>query len=135
MVRRPPRSTRTDTLFPYTTLFRSDAGADAEWLAARVEEVAAEVEMLAVQAGGEAGVVLDAVGARQHVDHLGLLDRLAAVEDIQPRQLAVARALEDLRLVQHADPGGAGPAVTHRKTARAEQREKGCQEVEITGVA
>src|SRR3546814_8750477 len=23
MVRRPPRSTRTDTLFPYTTLFRS----------------------------------------------------------------------------------------------------------------
>src|SRR3546814_16100993 len=27
MIRRPPRSTRTDTLFPYTTLFRSlDAG-------------------------------------------------------------------------------------------------------------
>src|SRR3546814_4369988 len=28
MIRRPPRSTRTDTLFPYTTLFRS--GGDAE---------------------------------------------------------------------------------------------------------
>src|SRR3546814_17395141 len=26
MIRRPPRSTRTDTLFPYTTLFRSDGG-------------------------------------------------------------------------------------------------------------
>src|SRR3546814_8796328 len=26
MIRRPPRSTRTDTLFPYTTLFRSLAG-------------------------------------------------------------------------------------------------------------
>src|SRR3546814_4146044 len=26
MIRRPPRSTRTDTLFPYTTLFRSCAG-------------------------------------------------------------------------------------------------------------
>src|SRR3546814_4326297 len=26
MIRRPPRSTRTDTLFPYTTLFRSRAG-------------------------------------------------------------------------------------------------------------
>src|SRR3546814_2609767 len=25
MIRRPPRSTRTDTLFPYTTLFRSCA--------------------------------------------------------------------------------------------------------------
>src|SRR3546814_6190302 len=27
MIRRPPRSTRTDTLFPYTTLFRSQADA------------------------------------------------------------------------------------------------------------
>src|SRR3546814_9795845 len=27
MIRRPPRSTRTDTLFPYTTLCRSAAGA------------------------------------------------------------------------------------------------------------
>src|SRR3546814_11178251 len=26
MIRRPPRSTRTDTLFPYTTLFRSTSG-------------------------------------------------------------------------------------------------------------
>src|SRR3546814_16666894 len=34
MIRRPPRSTRTDTLFPYTTLFRSeneDALAQAGW--------------------------------------------------------------------------------------------------------
>src|SRR3546814_2766145 len=32
MIRRPPRSTRTDTLFPYTTLFRSgiEAGVDRE---------------------------------------------------------------------------------------------------------
>src|SRR3546814_17963240 len=28
MIRRPPRSTRTDTLFPYTTLFRSYDGLD-----------------------------------------------------------------------------------------------------------
>src|SRR3546814_16002557 len=27
MIRRPPRSTRTDTLFPYTTLFRSNCSA------------------------------------------------------------------------------------------------------------
>src|SRR3546814_5234750 len=42
MIRRPPRSTRTDTLFPYTTLFRSrtpvhadrhlpDLAGDAHW--------------------------------------------------------------------------------------------------------
>src|SRR3546814_1015659 len=29
MIRRPPRSTRTDTLFPYTTLFRSRCGTHA----------------------------------------------------------------------------------------------------------
>src|SRR3546814_12839522 len=29
MIRRPPRSTRTDTLFPYTTLFRSGNDANA----------------------------------------------------------------------------------------------------------
>src|SRR3546814_13331540 len=28
MIRRPPRSTRTDTLFPYTTLFRSTTNAN-----------------------------------------------------------------------------------------------------------
>src|SRR3546814_16349374 len=31
MSRRPPRSTRTDTLFPYTTLFRSRRGFDPSW--------------------------------------------------------------------------------------------------------
>src|SRR3546814_995677 len=30
MIRRPPRSTRTDTLFPYTTLFRSDRDSGRE---------------------------------------------------------------------------------------------------------
>src|SRR3546814_13385353 len=31
MIRRPPRSTRTDTLFPYTTLFRSKQGSLHAW--------------------------------------------------------------------------------------------------------
>src|SRR3546814_14392665 len=30
MIRRPPRSTRTDTLFPYTTLFRSERRSGAQ---------------------------------------------------------------------------------------------------------
>src|SRR3546814_14081217 len=33
MIRRPPRSTRTDTLFPYTTLFRSRNGRSVSELA------------------------------------------------------------------------------------------------------
>src|SRR3546814_9952297 len=37
MIRRPPRSTRTDTLFPYTTLFRSQADLDRPADEIRVE--------------------------------------------------------------------------------------------------
>src|SRR3546814_4235166 len=32
MIRRPPRSTRTDTLFPYTTLFRSTTSSMLAWI-------------------------------------------------------------------------------------------------------
>src|SRR3546814_11805583 len=39
MIRRPPRSTRTDTLFPYTTLFRSGLGDVGERLAVVAEQV------------------------------------------------------------------------------------------------
>src|SRR3546814_10348461 len=35
MIRRPPRSTRTDTLFPYTTLFRSPAKSSADGISRR----------------------------------------------------------------------------------------------------
>src|SRR3546814_9783242 len=35
MIRRPPRSTRTDTLLPYTTLFRSLAGTTTNIVTAR----------------------------------------------------------------------------------------------------
>src|SRR3546814_8216863 len=35
MIRRPPRSTRTDTLFPYTTLFRAQQGVDGAEAALR----------------------------------------------------------------------------------------------------
>src|SRR3546814_1646384 len=39
MIRRPPRSTRTDTLFPYTTLFRTHLGSRSRrggWIRARI---------------------------------------------------------------------------------------------------
>src|SRR3546814_7713683 len=51
MRRRPPRSTRTDTLFPYTTLFRSEAERhhDRESLRGRLQafELAAPFEVIA----------------------------------------------------------------------------------------
>src|SRR3546814_20345246 len=39
MLRRPPRSTRTDTLFPYTTLFRSEPDLPKRLLAREVSEL------------------------------------------------------------------------------------------------
>src|SRR3546814_13355263 len=45
MIRRPPRSTRTDTLFPYTTLFRSpDPSGSGQGLCARRFEVTPVVD-------------------------------------------------------------------------------------------
>src|SRR3546814_21157261 len=38
MIRRPPRSTRTDTLVPYTTLFRSAVAAAGHLAEARAEQ-------------------------------------------------------------------------------------------------
>src|SRR3546814_1959009 len=60
MIRRPPRSTRTDTLFPYTTLFRSIVSAiarcccfpaqhlrlQAAWAEYRSEEHTSELQSL-----------------------------------------------------------------------------------------
>src|SRR3546814_12727006 len=52
MIRRPPRSTRTDTLFPYTTLFRSrpappDRNDDPRWRRRRVRRARVEPITLA----------------------------------------------------------------------------------------
>src|SRR3546814_7581745 len=45
MVRRPPRSTRTDTLFPYTTLFRSPQRKRRETAKTGVERAAAKRQL------------------------------------------------------------------------------------------
>src|SRR3546814_16709444 len=51
MIRRPPRSTRTDTLFPYTTLFRSDIPATEAWFRAH-----GDVDILHNNAGVVSGL-------------------------------------------------------------------------------
>src|SRR3546814_545655 len=82
MIRRPPRSTRTDTLFPYTTLFRSVV-ADRLGAAAQAggeEALGHRVEGRVVFRTGEAVAFV----GEQHVGHrdaLGLhrLDDLVAL--------------------------------------------------------
>src|SRR3546814_20885651 len=64
MIRRPPRSTRTDTLFPYTTLFRSyDAMLDDITRACALQEVPTGV-VTAEYAAGQFEINLE------HVDDL-----------------------------------------------------------------
>src|SRR3546814_12186934 len=81
MLRRPPRSTRTDTLFPYTTLFRSEAVADAVEAAARQADL-----------GMFVGDVADRVGERaQRRVHPRLVvrrDRRRGVADARRQTVA-----------------------------------------------
>src|SRR3546814_17721037 len=64
MIRRPPRSTRTDTLFPYTTLFRSHASRFAlPGLARRRNETAQRFKLPSHGFGD----ILPGLGARHRV--------------------------------------------------------------------
>src|SRR3546814_10185218 len=70
MIRRPPRSTRTDTLFPYTTLFRS-AGGDHQF--------ALQVALLLCQLGGFLGEAALAVAAFRSEEHTSELQSLMRI--------------------------------------------------------
>src|SRR3546814_8130603 len=58
MIRRPPRSTRTDTLFPYTTLFRSPVLLNGEYKAMRrlMGDSACEIDCTFRHAEGESAL-------------------------------------------------------------------------------
>src|SRR3546814_10078783 len=73
MIRRPPRSTRTDTLFPYTTLFRSHT---ADLAAADVRHVPVDRSALAA---GVAVLGLSGVLGRseEHTSELQSLMRIS----------------------------------------------------------
>src|SRR3546814_15501841 len=59
MIRRPPRSTRTDTLFPYTTLFRSRRHQHARRADAALRSAVVAEGLLQAPAIGIAGQPLD----------------------------------------------------------------------------
>src|SRR3546814_20850384 len=61
MIRRPPRSTRTDTLFPYTTLFRSNGARSVRMVKGRVRLAVARQEVpLHIEAGQGRAMANDA---------------------------------------------------------------------------
>src|SRR3546814_16689982 len=81
MIRRPPRSTRTDTLFPYTTLFRSRMAVAQP----RAGQAAADAAALLADGAAEAGAAADprvclAPPCRQR--HFELRTQLAAARQL-----------------------------------------------------
>src|SRR3546814_4804494 len=91
MLRRPPKSTRTDTLFPYTTLFRSldqrlhradpDHGRARRHLAAPGAPAAADVQTAAAATGAnrmtEPGTPIVEMRSEEHTSELQSLMRIS----------------------------------------------------------
>src|SRR3546814_20791026 len=87
MIRRPPRSTRTDTLFPYTTLFRSQPS-DVD-----VDRAGPAVVLVAPAPGQQrlAGEDLARVAGQELEElvlHVGEVDRLAGNRRLGGLQVA-----------------------------------------------
>src|SRR3546814_19500001 len=119
MIRRPPRSTRTDTLFPYTTLFRSTNGVTipAGTELARVDGARFLVTADATVAAGTAALAVEAeeAGPDGHTEAARQLTFISPIAGIQ----AAATADED------GPTGGAGadsdadlPASLHQPLLR-----------------
>src|SRR3546814_1397474 len=78
MIRRPPRSTRTDTLFPYTTLFRShDAVADGHAGGAAQAHVLADLGDHAGQLVGHGVAAAGEARSEEHTSELQSLMRIS----------------------------------------------------------
>src|SRR3546814_10309234 len=106
MIRRPPRSTRTDTLFPYTTLFRSELDA-VDLAGMRREHVDADVHrrqvIIEAPVAGERRVEHPA----QPMDQHGLLHQIGRAHVRTPVTNAhlVCRLLLDTKetTTEHTD--------------------------------
>src|SRR3546814_12156981 len=100
MIRRPPRSTRTNTLFPYTTLFRSPAHRRI-----LLHRILIDVHI------GERLVPADVDGAK---DHRPIARRVeyVAIEALLPLALRQRRGDQELKLgAEQSDAARAGQEI------------------------
>src|SRR3546814_18922548 len=115
MIRRPPRSTRTDTLFPYTTLFRSgghDGNGAVGQLGADLQERGdeeADRQEEADQQGGD-----DEAAEPQKLMLWGRLGRILAAEFV-----VEARRVRSLGLPRHIVETGRGHPKRYRSARHA----------------
>src|SRR3546814_10885889 len=77
MIRRPPRSTRTDTLFPYTTLFRSGGDQVAEAVLVDGVDLLGDVGQQAVADRIGGGVHQEGERSEEHTSELQSLMRIS----------------------------------------------------------
>src|SRR3546814_4413329 len=76
MIRRPPRSTRTDTLFPYTTLFRSSC--DFRFCTPSAEWAVPEIRLGVLPGSGGSSRLARIVGrSEEHTSELQSLMRIS----------------------------------------------------------
>src|SRR3546814_13665752 len=121
MIRRPPRSTRTDTLFPYTTLFRSlarllDAGREVSGTAV--------LQIVAIDAGD------DHVTQAHVADRLGEMARLVGIQRIRPAVRNIAERAATCADVAHDHERRRALAeALPEEIGRAACRESVCQNV------
>src|SRR3546814_1910002 len=79
MIRRPPRSTRTDTLFPYTTLFRSinPACSSPPWREIFAADAKRKQDFAEAQATYQAMVAVYSGRSEEHTSELQSLMRIS----------------------------------------------------------
>src|SRR3546814_17670963 len=108
MLRRPPTSTRTDTLLPYTTLFRSLLGGDCgNTVHAFEKALGIELQQLVITRGDDAAVI-----GKCAVDQLAGQHHPALASQ---READLARRKIDLDIA------------VERQIGRASCRARGCQ--------
>src|SRR3546814_13301428 len=102
MIRRPPRSTRTDTLFPYTTLFRSPHRGKRRRLLVHFEQAAHGAGIGAVKC-----------------DHplVGVVDRVQRGVALRPGTDVAAKTVEEIRQHLMGDVDLAGKVVVEQADA------------------
>src|SRR3546814_1059160 len=79
MIRRPPRSTRTDTLFPYTTLFRSNRLFRTRHAEARSRAQARRYERLSPRFIPWAGLASTPTSPKRSEEHTSELQSLMRI--------------------------------------------------------
>src|SRR3546814_17093736 len=119
MIRRPPRSTRTDTLFPYTTLFRSHHEQTDIFVGLEAND-----QLVGLQ--GAAALGAHRMRHRLELDEDFGLPRGQALAGAQVEGHALPAPIVDIRLPRHA-------GLAARGTAESPKEGAGSNEVLVRG--